>query len=334
MRQVDEFDASALYGPKEIRRADRYTQFAAVAAAEALADAGGVESLGADPDRIGVWIGTGVGGLESLETQMVVRLEKGSRRVSPFLVPMLMSNAAAAGVSMRYGFRGPCENTVTACAAGTQSIGNGARLIATGRCDVVLAGAAEAPLTATGLAGFTNMTALSTSGISMPFDRKRDGFVIAEGGAVVVLEDLERARARGARIYGEVAGAGSTADAYHITAPAPGGSGAVACMEIAMADAELSPRRHSPHQRARHIDRAQRRLRSGRHRQGLRSRRRVGDRFDSARHIDQGRHRSCPRRGGRARSGRCGPDHRAQPHPPDLRADRARSGVSHRRGDR
>ncbi len=241
IRRVEGFDATALFGPKEIRRVDRFAQFAAVAAAEALTDAGGVEGLGADPDRVGVFIGTGVGGLESLETQILVRLEKGARRVSPFLVPMLMANSAAAGVSMRYGFRGPCENTVTACAAGTQSIGNGARLVATGRCDVVLAGAAEAPLTETGIAGFANMTAMSASGVSMPFDRRRDGFVIAEGGAVVVLEELARARARGARIYGEVAGAASTADAYHITAPAPGGAGAAACMEIALTDAEVSP---------------------------------------------------------------------------------------------
>ena len=239
IRHVVDLDATALYGPKELRRVDRFTQFAAVAAAEALDDAGGVEALQADPDRSGVIIGTGIGGLESLETQIHVLIEKGPRRVSPFLVPMLMGNRAAADVSMRYGFRGPCEATVTACAAGTQSIGNGARLIATGRCDVVLAGSSEAPLTPTGLAGFTNMTAMSTSGVSMPFDVKRDGFVIGEGGAVLVLEELGRARARGAHIYGEMAGAASTADAHHITAPLPDGAGAVRCIELALEDAEL-----------------------------------------------------------------------------------------------
>ncbi|MGH9078256.1 MAG: beta-ketoacyl-[acyl-carrier-protein] synthase family protein [Acidimicrobiales bacterium] len=241
MRRVEDFDASALFSTKEIRRVDRFSQLAAVAADEAVADAGGVDALDPDPERTGVWIGTGVGGLESLETQIEVRLQRGPRRVSPFLVPMLMANSAAAGISMRYGWRGPCEDTVTACAAGTQSIANGARLVASGRCEVVVAGAAEAPLTETGVAGFTNMTALSTSGVSMPFDTRRDGFVLAEGAAVVVLEELGRAVGRGAHVYAELRGAGSTADAHHVTAPAPGGSGAMACMRAALADAELAP---------------------------------------------------------------------------------------------
>ena len=137
-------------------------------------------------------IGTGIGGLATLEEQYTILKERGVRRVTPFLVPMMMGNRAAADVSMRYGLRGPCEATVTACAAGTHSVANGARLIATGRCDVVLAGSAEAAITELGLAGFSNMTALSTSGVSMPFDIKRDGFVIGEGGAVLVLEELER----------------------------------------------------------------------------------------------------------------------------------------------
>jgi 3-oxoacyl-[acyl-carrier-protein] synthase II len=240
-RRVEGFDAASIYGPKEARRVDRFTQFAAVAAAEAVADAGGLEALASDPDRAGVIIGTGVGGLATMEEQDRVLIEKGARRVSPFLVPMMMGNRAAADVSMRYGLRGPCEATVTACAAGTHSVGNGARLIATGRCDVVLAGSAEAAVTPLGVAGFTNMTALSTSGRSMPFDARRDGFVIGEGGAVLVLEDLERARARRAHIYAEIAGAASTADAHHITAPSPDGSGAVACMELALLDAGLAP---------------------------------------------------------------------------------------------
>ncbi len=239
--RVEGLDAAAIYGPKEVRRVDAFTQFAAVAAAEALADTGGVEALGTDPDRTGVIIGTGVGGLETLQTQFAVLAEKGADRVSPFLVPMIMGNRAAADVSMRYGFRGPCEATVTACAAGTHSVGNAARLVATGRCDAVIAGSAEAPLAAIGVAGFANMTALSTSGVSMPFDARRDGFVIGEGGAVLVLEELEHARQRGARIYAEVVGAASTADAHHITAPSPGGSGAVGCMELALRDAQLRP---------------------------------------------------------------------------------------------
>ena len=240
-RRIVDLDTSGVYGPRELRRVDPFTQFAAVAAAEAVDDAGGLEALNTDPDRAGVIIGTGVGGLESLEIQERVLLEKGPRRVSPFLVPMMMGNRAAADVSMRYGFRGPCEATVTACAAGTHSVGNGARLITIGRCDVVLAGSSEAAVTDIGVAGFANMTALSNTGISRPFDVARDGFVIGEGGAVLVLEDYDRAVERGAHIYAEVAGAASTADAHHITAPAPDGYGAVACMELALLDAGMDP---------------------------------------------------------------------------------------------
>jgi len=156
-------------------------------------------------------------------------------------VPMMMGNAAAAAVSMRFGWRGPCEAIVTACAASTHAIGYAARLVALGVCDAALAGGSEAAITETGVAGFTNMTALSPSGVSRPFDAARDGFVMAEGAGVLVLEELEAARARGAHIYGEVVGTASTADAHHITAPAPDGSGAVRCMELALAEAELEP---------------------------------------------------------------------------------------------
>ncbi|HEX7097350.1 MAG TPA: beta-ketoacyl-ACP synthase II [Acidimicrobiales bacterium] len=239
IRAVVDFDPTPLFdNPKEARRADRFTQFALAAAAQALEQAG---ELRADPARIGVWIGTGVGGIATLEEQIVLRHEKGERRVSPFLIPMMMANAASAAVSMRYSFQGPCENTVTACAAGTQSIGNAARLIQYGRCDVVIAGGSEASLTPTSIAGFTNMTAMSSAGLSRPFDRERDGFVIAEGAGVLVLEEWDHAVARGATILGEVLGSASTADAHHITAPAPGGSGAVRCMELALADAGLQP---------------------------------------------------------------------------------------------
>jgi 3-oxoacyl-[acyl-carrier-protein] synthase II len=240
-RRVPDFDPTLYYGPKEVRQVDRFAQFGMAAATMALDDAGGVESLIGDPDRAGVIIGTGVGGLETLEEQVIVRHEKGARRVSPRLVPMMMANAAAAGVSMRFGFRGPCETVVTACAAGTHSVANAARLIAMGRCDVALGGGSEAAMTETGIAGFSNMTALSNSGISRPFDAERDGFVIAEGAAVLVLEELGRARARGAHIYGVILGGASTADAHHITAPSPGGAGAANCMELALADAELTP---------------------------------------------------------------------------------------------
>lgn len=237
-RRVEGFDPSGWFGPKEARRTDRFAQFAVAAAAMALDDAGTVE---ADPDRCGVIIATGVGGLQTLEDQILVREQKGPNRVSPFLVPMMMPNAGSASVSMRFGWRGPCETIATACAAGTHAVGNAARLVASGTCDAVLAGGSEAAITVTALAGFGNMTALSGSGTSCPFDPRRDGFVMAEGAAVLVLEELELARARGARIYAEVTGSASTADAHHITAPEPSGSGAVRCMELAIADAGLAP---------------------------------------------------------------------------------------------
>jgi len=239
-RRVADWDASPWFdNPKEARRADRFQQFAMAAAAMALDDAGGDPPV--DPSRKGVVIGTGVGGLITLEDQVIVRYEKGAKRVSPFLVPMMMANAGPASVSMRYGYQGPCENVVTACAASNHSIGYAARLIAWGMADVMLAGGSEAPLTETALGAFTNMTAMTNSGISRPFDAQRDGFAIAEGGAVLLLEEFSAAQDRGARIYGEIAGAASNADAHHITAPSPGGAGAVACMHQALADAGLSP---------------------------------------------------------------------------------------------
>ena len=238
-RRVTGFDPNDWFdSPKEARRADPYTQFLVAAADQALAQAGDIE---ADPTRCGTMIGTGVGGITTLEQQISVLNDKGARRVSPFLVPMMMANAGGATLSMRYGWMGPSENVVTACAAGTHAVGNAARLIADDRCDAVLAGGSEAPFTPTAVAGFTNMTALSSSGVSRPFDVERDGFVMAEGAAVLVLEDWDRARARGAAILAEVLGSASTADAHHITAPSPGGSGAVHCMQLALDDAGVRP---------------------------------------------------------------------------------------------
>jgi 3-oxoacyl-[acyl-carrier-protein] synthase II len=250
-RRMKNFDPAPYFtNPKEIRRTDLGTQIAIAVGFEALAHAGlavnpnGVDDeplFPGDPDRAGVILGTGIGGLYTLEEQVRVYDAKGPRRVSPFLVPMMMANAGAAALSMRYGLRGPCEVTVTACAASTHAIGNAFRLITSGRCDMVVTGGYEASMTSAAIAGFTNMTALSRSGVSRPFDARRDGFIMAEGAASLVLEELESARARGATILGEVLGAASTADAHHITAPAPGGSGAVSCMELALADAGLSP---------------------------------------------------------------------------------------------
>jgi 3-oxoacyl-[acyl-carrier-protein] synthase II len=222
--------------PKEARRADRVEQFALAAAAEAFAQSG---RPNVDPTRFGTIFATGIGGLHTLEEQVQVRLEKGERRVSPFLIPMLMANAPGAAISMRYGLQGPNETVVTACAASSHAIGYAARLIAWGMCDAVATGGAEACITLTGIAGFTNMTALSSSGASMPFDVKRDGFVMGEGAAVLILEAWDEAVARGATIVGEILGAASTADAHHITAPSPGGVGAQRCMRAALDDAGL-----------------------------------------------------------------------------------------------
>ena len=237
--RFSDWDPSPWYDtPKEARRADRVEQFATAAAAEAMAAAGDV---GVDPARFGTIFATGIGGLETLEEQIALRLEKGERRVSPFLVPMIMVNASGAAISMRYGLQGPNETICTACAAGTHAIGYAARLIAWGRCDAVATGGAEAAATYTSLAGFGNMTALTTSGTSRPFDVQRDGFVLGEGAGVFVLEEWEHAVGRGANILGEIVGAASNADAHHITAPSPGGAGATVCMKLALDDAGLEP---------------------------------------------------------------------------------------------
>jgi len=236
--EVRGFDAAEWFGPKEVRQLDRFAQFSIAAADMAVQSAG---DLAIDPAKAGVIFATGVGGLESLADQVHVFQTKGPARVSPRLVPMMMANAGAAGISMRLGWRGPSEVICTACAAGTHAVAAAARLVATGRCDVAIGGGSEASMVPVAMAAFGNMTALSSSGNSRPFDARRDGFVMTEGAAALVLEDWDRAVARGATIYAEVAGGASTADAHHITAPAPDGSGAVACMELALADAGISP---------------------------------------------------------------------------------------------
>ncbi|MFI5841936.1 beta-ketoacyl-[acyl-carrier-protein] synthase family protein [Catenuloplanes sp. NPDC051500] len=241
-REVPGFDAAVIgLSTVEIRRLDRFAQLALVAAHEALGDAGLADEADRDGDRTGVLIGCGIGGAWSWESQVRVLDERGPSRVSPLTVPMVMPNAAAGAVSMRWGLAGPCETISTACATGTQSIGNAARWIAAGRADTVLAGGTESCLTGVNLAGFGNMRALSPTGVSRPFDAGRDGFCAAEGAGVLVLEEYSRAVARGARIYAEIAGTGSGADAYHITAPSPGGRGAAACMREALADGGVAP---------------------------------------------------------------------------------------------
>jgi 3-oxoacyl-[acyl-carrier-protein] synthase II len=236
---IDPWDPLPYFeNPKEARRADLFQQFALGAAQEAFAMAG---ETGVDPGRFGVIFGTGVGGIHTLEEQVQVRLEKGERRVSPFIVPMMMPNAAGAAISMKYNLRGPCQTVTTACAASTHAIGDAFRQIAWGRCDAVVTGGSEAAGSPTAMAGFQNMTALSSTGVSMPFSEGRDGFVMGEGGAVLILEALDVAVARGAIIYAEVLGGASNADAHHITAPSPGGVGAIACMELALEEAGLQP---------------------------------------------------------------------------------------------
>ena len=238
-RTVEGFDPGPWLSPKEARHLDRFSHFAVAAAEMALAHAGGAPEV--DPTRAGVQLGTGIGGVGTLETQVGVLTERGPKRVSPFTISMVMPNAGAAAVSLRLGWRGPSETMTTACAAGTHSVAAGARMIADGRCDVVLAGGAESSMTPTTGAAFTVMTALSRTGLSRPFDTGRDGFCIAEGAAVLLLEERGAAIARGATIHGEVLGAASTCDAHHITAPSPGGMGAAACMRLALHDAELTP---------------------------------------------------------------------------------------------
>jgi 3-oxoacyl-[acyl-carrier-protein] synthase II len=237
--EIAEWDPLPYFdNPKDARRADRVEQFAVAAAAEAFEHAG---RPSATPDRFGTIFATGVGGLRSTQDQIEVLMTKGERRVSPFLVPMMMANAPGAAISMRYGLRGPNETICTACAASTHAIGYAARLIAWDMCDAVVTGGAESAGCSIGVASFGNMTALSTTGASKPFDVSRDGFVLGEGAGALMLEEWSAAEARGANIIGEVLGAASNADAHHITAPAPGGVGAIACMRLALADAGLEP---------------------------------------------------------------------------------------------
>ena len=240
--EVADFDPTEFMRPKEIRRTDRAVHFAVAASRLAWADAGEPE---VDHARTGVMFSTGIGGLESLLAQHRVFLERGADRVSPFMVPMLMPNAAAGHVAMHFGFTGPNECITTACAAGAHAVGEGYRVIRNGLADVCIAGGTEASTLPLCIAGFAQMQALSRNRdpakASRPFDANRDGFVLSEGAGALVLEDAERAMARGARIHAEVAGYGASADAYHITAPEPEGLGAIQAMQAALRDAGEQP---------------------------------------------------------------------------------------------
>jgi 3-oxoacyl-[acyl-carrier-protein] synthase II len=244
--QVRDFNpAPAFPSPKEVRRADRFSQFGVYAGWQALRDSG-LDFKSVNRDEVGVFIGSGIGGLETVTEQHKVLLEKGPNRVSPFMIPMLISNIASGMLSMYFDLRGPNFATCSACATANHALGEAWRTIKMGDARVMLAGGAEATIVPIGIAGFCAMKAMSTRNqdpkrASRPFDKERDGFVMGEGSGVLVLEDLEHARARGARIYCELAGYGNTADAYHLTAPPPEGEGAARCMRMALRSAGLNP---------------------------------------------------------------------------------------------
>ncbi len=236
-----DFAADDFLSIKEARRLDRFAQFAVVAADEALAQAGWGEEKPYDAMRIGCVIATGIGGIATVETNHDVMRQRGAQRVSPLGVPMYMPNAAAAAVAMRHALRGQMYGVVSACAGGAHALGLALRMIQYGDADAVVAGGAEATLTEFGFACFNAMQALSPTGVSRPFDARRDGFVMGVGAGVIVLEEAQAALARGATILGELVGYGSTCDAHHLTAPEPGGGPAAAAISLAIADSDLAP---------------------------------------------------------------------------------------------
>ncbi len=243
--EVKDFKPEAFMDKKEARRMGRYSQFAVAASKMAVQDAGIEIGVDIQPERIGVWIGSGIGGLGEFEEQHRKFIEKGQRRVNPFTIPMFIPDMAAGQVSIELGAKGMNNCSVTACASGANSIGDAFRVIQKGDVDMMVAGGTEATITEMTVAGFSNMTALSKNPdpntASRPFDKNRDGFVIGEGAGIIVLEELEHALARGAHIYGELIGYGATGDAHHITTPAPNGEGAQRAMKFALADAGISP---------------------------------------------------------------------------------------------
>ena len=239
--RCDEFEPKEHLSVKEVRRSDRFTQLALTAAGEALEDAGLSHEIPGDPDRCACVIGTGIGGITTIEEQHTIMQERGPEKVSPLGIPILMANAASGVVSMKYGLRGQSFGTVSACSAGAHAIGIAARLIAYGDADRAVAGGTESTLTPLTIAGFSKMEALSKEGVSRPFDRRRDGFVLGEGAGVLMLEEESAARERGARVLGVLKGYASTSDAYHLTAPEPEGRGARRAIELALEDAGAEP---------------------------------------------------------------------------------------------
>lgn len=242
--EVKDFNPKNYVSPKEARRLSLFSQYAIAAAQEAIEDSG-LDLEAEDTAKIGVCVGSGVGSLQVVEKECEKLAAKGPNRVAPLMVPMMISNMAAGNVAIKFGLRGKCVNVVTACATGTNCIGDAFRSIQVGEADVMVAGGTEAAITPISVAGFAALTALSSSEnperCSIPFDKERDGFVMGEGSGIVVLEELERAKARGAKILAEVVGYGSTGDAFHITSPAEDGEGAARAMEFAMNEAEVKP---------------------------------------------------------------------------------------------
>ncbi len=243
--EVKDFRAEDFISPKEVKRMDLFIQFAMAATKMAVEDAG-LDPAAEDPERMGVVVGTGLGGLPTLEKYHSILLERGPGRISPFFIPMLIANEAPGHIAIQYGIKGPNLCIVTACATGAHSIGEAVRIIQYGDADAMVAGGTEANLTPLTVGGFNAMKALSTRNdapdkASRPFEKDRDGFVVAEGAGIVVLEEYERAKRRGATIYGEVIGYGYNGDAYHITAPSPDGDGSIRCMRLALKDAGVAP---------------------------------------------------------------------------------------------
>lgn len=244
--EILDFNAEDFIDKKEAKRMDRYTQFAIAAAKIALEDSK-LDLEKVDRDRVGVFIGAGIGGMNTLHSQYEKLFDKGPSRISPFFIPMMIANMAAGQVAIAFKVHGPAECVVTACASGTNSIGDAYKIISSGEADIMFAGGSEAAISPAGVAGFCSMKALCTdhnddpAHASRPFDKNRSGFVMGEGAGIVVLENLEHAKARGAHIYAEVIGYGRNNDAYHITTPAPGGEYQAKCMQLAIDDAGIKP---------------------------------------------------------------------------------------------
>ncbi len=243
--EIKNYNPADYMDPKEAKRMSRFVQYAFIAAREAIKDSG-LEIDKIDHNRAGVLVGTGIGGLRDIEAQHSVILEKGARRVSPFFIPSGISNIASGYISIEYGFKGPNSCVVTACATGSHAIGDAMKIIQRGDADIMIAGGSEAAITPLGMAGFASMKALSTRNdepqkASRPFDAERDGFVMGEGAGILILEELEHAKKRGAKIYAEVIGYGMTGDAYHITAPCADADGAKRVIQMALNDARVNP---------------------------------------------------------------------------------------------